>query len=400
MTIFKIDRLGSKGDGICRSGEAMMFVNKVIAGEVVELVHGKLKRIVEPSPERQPAFCQYYDTCGGCKFQHWQHAHYAEWKRNLVVEALRSQGIDAEVSPLIDAHGAGRRRVSLHVRQINGAWVAGFMEAKSHDLVAIDHCPVLVPQLAEAPALAASFGPALGNCDVMITVADNGLDVAIKAERQAANKHIAQFRVIMENYKIMRLALNDEVAAQLTTPTIAIGPAHLQLPVNSFLQATAAGEDELVRMAKSHLSKAKKILDLFCGVGPFTFRLAEIGKVHGIDLDKNAVASLLQATRFVQGLKPITAEARDLFDNPLVPEELNEFDSVIFDPPRAGAETQAKNLAKSKVRRIVSVACDVQSFARDAAILVKGGYKLGQVTPVDQFKYSAHVEIVGSFTRR
>jgi 23S rRNA (uracil1939-C5)-methyltransferase len=128
--------------------------------------------------------------------------------------------------------------------------------------------------------------------------------------------------------------------------------------------------------------------------------LAEIGKVHGIDSDKNAVAALLQATRFVQGLKPITAEARDLFDNPLVPEELNEYDSVIFDPPRAGAENQAKNLAKSKVKRIVAVACDVQSFARDAAVLVKGGYKLGQVTPVDQFKYSAHVEIVASFTRR
>ncbi len=400
MTIFKIDRLGSKGDGIGRSGEAMMFVNKVIAGEVVELAHGKLKRIIETSPERQAAFCQYYDTCGGCKFQHWQPAPYAEWKRNLVTEALRSQGIDAEVSALVDAHGAGRRRVSLHVRQINSAWVAGFMEAKSHDLVAIDMCPVLVPQLAHAPALAASFGPSLGNCDVMITVADNGLDVAIKAERQAANKHIAQFRVIMEKYKIMRLALNDEVVAQLTTPTIAIGPAHIQLPVNSFLQATAAGEDELVRLAKTHLSKAKKILDLFCGVGPFTFRLAEIGKVHGIDSDKNAVASLLQATRFVQGLKPITAEARDLFDNPLVPEELNEYDSVIFDPPRAGAENQSKNLAKSKVKRIVAIACDVQSFARDAAILVKGGYKIGSITPVDQFKYSAHVEIVASFTRR
>ncbi len=400
MTIVKIDRLGSKGDGISRVGDANVFVTKVLAGETVEISQGKLKRVVEPSSERIAAFCKYFDKCGGCKFQHWQHAPYAEWKRSLVVEALRSQGIVTTVDPLIDAHGAGRRRVSLHVRQIGGEWVAGFMEAKSHDLVAIDVCPVLVPQLAGATALAASFGSTLGNCDVMITVADNGLDVAVKAEREAANKHIAQFRLIMEKYKIMRLALNDEVVAQLTMPTIAIGPAHLQLPINSFLQATAAGEDELVRLAKTHFIKAKKILDLFCGVGPFTFRLAEIGKVHGIDSDKSAVASLLQATRFVQGLKPITALARDLFDNPLVAEELNEFDSVIFDPPRAGAEEQCKHLAKSKVKRIVAVACDVQSFARDAAVLIKGGYKIGQVTPVDQFKYSAHVEIVASFTRR
>jgi 23S rRNA (uracil1939-C5)-methyltransferase len=400
MTIVKIDRLGSKGDGIGRVGDANVFVTKVLAGETVETSQGKLKRIVEPSSERIAAFCKYFDQCGGCKFQHWQHAPYAEWKRSLVVDALKSQGIVTTVDPLIDAHGAGRRRVSLHVRQIGGEWVAGFMEAKSHELVAIDICPVLVPQLAGATALAASFGSTLGNCDVMITVADNGLDVAVKAEREAANKHIAQFRLIMEKFKIMRLALNDEVVAQLTMPTIAIGPAHLQLPINSFLQATAAGEDELVRLAKTHFVKAKKILDLFCGVGPFTFRLAEIGKVHGIDSDKSAVASLLQAARFVQGLKPITAAARDLFDNPLVAEELNEFDSVIFDPPRAGAEEQSKQLAKSKVKRIVAVACDVQSFVRDAAILIKGGYKIGQVTPVDQFKYSAHVEIIANFTRR
>lgn len=399
MSILKIERLGNKGDGIGRIGDANVFVTKVLSGETVELVHGKLKRIVEPSTERQDAFCQYYDSCGGCKFQHWKHAPYAEWKRMLVVDALKSQGIDAEVSPLLDAHGAGRRRVSLHVRQINGAWVAGFMEARSHDLVAIENCPVLVPQLKDAPAIAASFGLLLGDSDVMITVADNGLDVAIKAERQAANKHIAKFRIIMEKYKILRLALNEEVVAQLSVPAIVMGAAHVQLPLHSFLQATSEGEQVLARLVKEPLRKAKKILDLFCGVGPFAFRLAEIAKVHAIDLDKNSIANLLQATRFVQDLKPITAEARDLFDNPLVPQELNEYDAVVFDPPRAGAETQVKNLAKSKVKRIVSVACDAQTFARDAAILIKGGYKLGPITPVDQFKYSAHVEIVASFVR-
>ena len=399
MSILKIDRLGNKGDGIGRIGDANVFVTKVLGGETIELVQGKLKRIVEPSPERQDAFCQYYDTCGGCKFQHWKHAPYAEWKRMLVVDALKSQGIEAEVSSLIDAHGAGRRRVSLHMRQINGVWVAGFMEARSHDLVAINSCPVLVPQLNDAPAIAASFGPLLGHSDVQITVADNGLDVAIKAERQASNKHIAQFRTIMEKHNILRLALNEEVVAQLSVPAIVMGAAHVQLPLHSFLQATAAGEAELARLIKEPLRKSKKILDLFCGVGPFAFRLAEIAKVHAIDLDKSSIANLLQATRFVQGLKPITAEARDLFDNPLVPEELNEYDTVVFDPPRAGAETQVKNLAKSKVKRIVAVACDAQTFARDAAILVKGGYKIGQITPVDQFKFSAHVEIVASFVR-
>ncbi len=399
MSIFKIDRIGNKGDGIGQIGEANVFVTKVLSGETVEMVQGKLKRIVEPSPDRQDAFCVYYNSCGGCKFQHWKHAPYAEWKRSLVVDALKSQGIDALVSPLVDAHGAGRRRVSLHVRQINGVWVAGFMEVRSHDLVAIENCPVLVSALKDAPSIASSFGPLLGNSDVMITVADNGLDVAIKAERQASNKHIAQFRMIMEKFNILRLALNEEVVAQLSVPAVAMGAANVQLPLHSFLQATAAGEEELVRLIKEPLRKAKNILDLFCGVGPFTFRLAENAKVHGIDLDKSAIANMLHSTRFVQGLKPITAEARDLFDNPLVPEELNLYDTVVIDPPRAGAENQVKNLAKSKVKRIVSVACDAQTFARDAAILVKGGYKLGAITPVDQFKFSAHVEIVASFVR-
>jgi 23S rRNA (uracil1939-C5)-methyltransferase len=129
-------------------------------------------------------------------------------------------------------------------------------------------------------------------------------------------------------------------------------------------------------------------------------RIAETQKIHAIDLDKPAVAAMLQAMRFTTGLKPLTAESRDLFDNPLVPAELNEFDAVVFDPPRAGAENQARNLAKSKVKRVVAVACDVTSFARDAAILVRGGYKLEKVTPVDQFKYTAHVEIVGVFKRQ
>ncbi|MDE2445673.1 MAG: class I SAM-dependent RNA methyltransferase, partial [Alphaproteobacteria bacterium] len=227
-----------------------------------------------------------------------------------------------------------------------------------------------------------------------------GLDVAIKADRQAANKHIAQFRTIMEQHKILRIALNGEIAAQLQVPAVAMGAAQIQLPINSFLQATATGENELVRLAREPLRKAKSILDLFCGVGPFTFRLAQNAKIHAIDLDKNAVAALLQATRFVQGLKPITAEARDLFDNPMVPEELNVFDAVVFDPPRAGAEAQVRQLAKSKVKQIVAVACDAQTFARDAAILVKGGYTLAEVTPIDQFKYSAHVEVVASFKRQ
>jgi 23S rRNA (uracil1939-C5)-methyltransferase len=399
MTHITIDRIGTKGDGIGNDAGRTIIVNKVLPGEVVDLVGMKVAAIIKASPDRIAPFCKHYDTCGGCKFQHWAHAPYAEWKRKLVVEALQSQGLKCDVDPLVDAHGAGRRRVSLHVRLIDEVWHAGFMEAKSHDLVAIDQCPVLAPQLEKAFKIAASFGPLMGACDVAITVADNGLDVSIKAEREAVAKRIAAFNDIMHQFNIARVSVNGLVAAQLQIPVVAVGKAKVQLPVQSFLQATALGEETLVGLVRAALVKSKKIIDLFCGVGPFTFRIAETHKVHGIDMDKQAVASMQQAARFAIGLKPLTAESRDLFDNPLVPAELDLFDTVVFDPPRAGAEAQARQLAKSKVKKVIAVACDVTSFAKDAAILVRGGYKIERVTPVDQFKYTNHVEVVAVFKR-
>jgi 23S rRNA (uracil1939-C5)-methyltransferase len=399
MTRLIIERVGSKGDGLAEDNGKTIVVGKALPGEDVEFADGKLKTIILPSPERVEAFCNHYQKCGGCKFQHWAQKPYAEWKRNLVVDALRSQGIEFDVSEMVDAHGAGRRRVSLHVRLINGQWQAGYMEAKSHDLVAIDTCPVMVPALAKAPEIAASFGPLMGACDVAITQADNGLDIAIKAERDAIAKRIVAFNDLMHTYNIVRISVNGEAAAQLKVPAINVGKSLVQLPINSFLQATLLGEETLVSLVRVQLVKAKKVLDLFSGIGPFAFRIAETQKVHAIDFDKPAIANVQQSVRFAVGLKPITAEARDLFDNPLVPAELNEFDALVFDPPRAGAENQAKQIAKSKIKRVVAVSCDVISFARDAAILLRGGYKLEKITPVDQFKYTAHVEIVASFKR-
>jgi 23S rRNA (uracil1939-C5)-methyltransferase len=399
MTHLRVERVGSRGDGISIEDGRTFIVGKALPDEEVDFANGKIQSIVTPSPNRIEAFCKHFESCGGCKFQHWAQVPYAAWKRALVQDALRSQGIDIEVEALVDAHGAGRRRVSLHVRQQAGLWVAGYMEAKSHDLVAIASCPVMVPQLHNAPEIAASFGPTMGACDVAITVADNGLDIAIKAERDAVSKRIVAFNDIMQKYNIARICVNGLAAAQLRVPEMKIGAANVQLPIQSFLQATALGEETLATLLREPMKKSKKVLDLFCGLGPFTFRIAETAKVHGIDSDKPAIAALLQAVRFTTGLKPISAEARDLFENPLVPAELNEFDTVVFDPPRSGAEAQAKQLAKSKVKRVVAVACDVISFARDAAILVRGGYKLEKVTPVDQFKYTAHVEIVAVFKR-
>ncbi len=390
-----VERLGQQGDGVAGA----LHIAKVLPGEEIKVVDGRLQSVVRPSPERVVPFCIYFDRCGGCKFQHWAHEPYAKWKRQIVVDALQRVGIDHAVGELIDAHGLGRRRVVLHVRERDGAWHAGFMETKSHTLTEIDLCAVLEPALRDAPLIAAAFGPSLGPCDVAITAADNGLDVAVKAERSAVQRRLLALQDVFQSHKLCRLSVNGETLFSVEPPSVKIGQAQVVLPLNSFLQATRNGEETLALFVVGALKKAKRVADLFCGIGPFTFRLAEMAQIQAIDIDRASVGSLQHAVRHAKGLKPITSEVRDLFRNPLVTQELNEFDAVVIDPPRAGAETQVRNLAKSKVKQVISVSCDAQTFARDARILIDGGYKLTSVTPVDQFKWTAHVEIVGVFNR-
>jgi 23S rRNA (uracil1939-C5)-methyltransferase len=392
-----VDHIGLQGDGVVTLPSGPVFIPKVLQGETVEIVDGKLKRVVTASPQRVSPFCAHFDTCGGCKFQHWAGSPYAAWKRQTAVDALLKQGLDITVAALIDAHGQGRRRVVLHVRESSGIWQAGFMEAKSHDLTAIMRCPVLVPELLDAAQIAGAFGPVLGACDVSITAATNGLDVAVKAERSAVQRRLPKLQLIFEQLGLLRLSVNNEPILTRTQPFVQMGLAQVPLPLQPFLQATKAGEDAIGDLVTDALKKARYVADLFCGIGPFAFRIAERSRVHAVDVDKPSVASLGQAARQSQGLKPMTSEVRDLFRVPLVAQELNEFDAVVLDPPRAGAEGQCRHIAKSKVRRIVYVSCNAQTFARDAKILVNGGYNLKRLTLIDQFKWTPHVELVGEF---
>lgn len=397
--LYHVEKLGQKGDGLVRAGDILLHVPKVLAGEDVDLEMGKLTRIVTPSDERVAPFCHHYDRCGGCKFQHWAEVPYQNWKRNLLIDALAAQNISTDVGPLIDAHGAGRRRVNLHVRETASGWQAGFMEQKSHDVIALAHCPVLVPELNEASLMAAAFGPSLGACDVAVTAADNGLDVSIKAERKIVLRRLEALNEIARRYNILRLSVNGDIHTAAASPEMTIGKARVGLPTTSFLQATSEGERVLAGLVVDAVKSSKHVADLFCGIGPFALRLAERAKVYAADSDKPAIAAVHAALRHTQGLKPVDAEYRDLFREPLTPLELKVFDAVVLDPPRAGAEAQAKQLAKSTVKRVVLVSCDISNFARDAAILTKGGYSLKTVTPVDQFKWTAHLEMVGVFTK-
>ncbi|MGQ0483923.1 MAG: class I SAM-dependent RNA methyltransferase [Hyphomicrobiales bacterium] len=397
----EIAGMGRRGEGIAHGDGGTLFIPYALPGESVRAeVDGERVRIVaieSSSSDRVDPFCKFFTRCGGCQLQHWHEEPYRQWKRGLVVTALKNRGLEAPVAELIDAHGEGRRRVSLHVRRKDGKVLAGFMAARSHDLLDIDRCPILVPALQGATDIARAIGERLGDCDVALTATDTGIDGAVKVERKLAGPVL--HGLAQAELGLARLTVNGDPIATRTTPMVTMGRAKVALPPVSFLQATVAGEAALARLVISAAGRAKKIADLFCGVGPFALRLAETAQIAAFDSDRPAIAALDRARRETSGLKPVTAMARDLVREPLVANELKDFDAVIFDPPRAGAEAQARQLAKSNVGAVIAVACEPASFARDAEILMRGGYALRSVTPVDQFKWSSHVETVAVFQR-
>ncbi|WP_336485311.1 class I SAM-dependent RNA methyltransferase [Methylobacterium nigriterrae] len=400
-----IRRLGARGDGIAEDGTP---VSGALPGERVAITRagsrGDLVAVEEPSLDRVAPFCPYFGRCGGCAAQHLAPGPYAAWKRGLVAQALSQAGIDIEPEPLVLAHGAGRRRITLHVRAPQGRAEAGLMEARSHALVAIDRCPITVPALAPAPEIARALSAPLGHgrkaLDVAVTATGSGLDVDIRGHGPAPDGVRAALVRLAGEHDLARLSLHGDTLVERRPVRLTSGEADLLPPPGGFLQATEAGERALTAEVLAAMDRrTRRVADLFAGCGPFTLALARAHEVHAVEGEAAALAGLDRAVRATAGLRRVTHERRDLFRRPLLAHELNAFDAVVFDPPRAGAQAQAKQLAESKVPRVVGVACDAGTFARDAATLVAGGYRLERVTPVDQFAHSAHVELVGVFGR-
>jgi len=398
-----ITALGRRAEGLARDEGETFLVPYALPGEtiVAEIEGGRanIVRIENASPERVRPFCRYFGVCGGCQLQHWDGKPYAVWKRRLVETALRHHGIEPPVAPLIDAHGTGRRRVSLHVRRNETNVAAGFMQARSHMLLDIERCPILVPALTNATVIARRLGEKLGDCDVALTATGGGMDAAVKAEHRIAEREAPKLASLAAELDLARLTVNGDIVVTRRTPSVRMGRSNVVLPPASFLQATEAGEARLAECVIAAMGRAKSVADLFCGLGPFTLRLAETTRISAFDNDKAAIAALSHAVRATSGLKPVETAVRDLFREPLVANELKPFAALVFDPPRAGAEAQARQIAKSKVKTVVAVSCDPQTLARDAEILVQGGYRVETVTPIDQFKWTSHVEIVALFRK-
>ena len=406
-----IHRLGHRGDGIADTPEGPAFVPYTLPGETVtvEPVPGHpdrrhLVHVEHASHERALPVCKHFGACGGCAMQHWSLAEYHLWKRELVVEALAQAGVIAPVGDIIDAHGQGRRRATLHARRgAKDILEVGFTAPRAHHIVAIDRCPILAPGLdgaiPAAWAIAEILKPTNKPLDIQMTATDSGMDVDVRGSGPLTSGRTTALAAVAEKHKLARVTRHGELAAQAAQPLLKIGRAQVPLPPGAFLQATAEGEATLARLVLDHAGNAKHVADLFCGIGTFALRLAERARVTAADSDAAAIKALQQAAAKTSGLKPVTAQARDLFRRPFMAAELKGYDAVVFDPPRQGAETQARELAKSAVPVVVAVSCDAATFARDARILLDGGYKLAGVTPVDQFRYSFHVEMVGKFVK-
>jgi 23S rRNA (uracil1939-C5)-methyltransferase len=407
----EIVRLGWRGEGIADTPAGPVYVPYVLPGETAEVDpwpgHPDRRRLIKidtASPERIAPICPHFGICGGCALQHWSAARYRDWKRGLVVEALAREGLDVPVDDMIDAHGEGRRRAVFHARRgQRDVLEVGFAALREHHIVAIDRCPILAPALAGAIeaawAIAEALEPTRKPLDIQVTATEAGLDIDVRGSGPLTAPRTTALAGLAERRRLARLTRHGELILQRVPPTLTFGRARVALPAGGFLQATAAGEAALAALVTEACGTAERIADLFAGVGPFALRLAERARVIAADSDEDAMAALKRAAETTSGLKPVAVETRDLYRRPFLAAELKRIDCVVFDPPRPGAEAQARALAASKVATVVGVSCNAVTFARDARLLVEGGYRLTRVTPVDQFRYSPHVELVGRFDR-
>jgi 23S rRNA (uracil1939-C5)-methyltransferase len=418
-----IDALGAEGDGIATLADGgKIFVPLALPGERVR-VHrpasgskAVLDEILTPSPDRVAPVSPHFGACGGCSMQHLALEPYRDWKRGLLVGALAHAGLAADaVGPLVSVPPASRRRATWFARRgADGKVIIGFLARASHDIVDMRECPVLAPPLVALLAplrdLLGRMLPPGGRAEVIANLLDTGIDLLLRMPgalppplRQMLAGFAAQRDLARLSWQAMA---RPGAAASAWEPIVERRPARVQfgkvavaLPPGAFLQATKQAEDILVGEAVAAVAGAKRVADLFSGAGAFTFPLAAQSQVHAVDGDKMLIAALRRAADAAGIGGRITTDVRDLLKRPLVADELKKFDAVVFDPPRAGASSQAGRIAAARIPVVVAVSCNPASFARDAKLLVDGGYTLEKIVPVDQFLWTAHLELVAVFRR-
>lgn len=403
-----IQKLGAQGDGIAEHEGRQVFVPLTLPGETVRAeLSGDRARVVElvtPSPERAQPKCSHYGECGGCSLQHLSDETYAAFKRSQIAQSLSYAGIDAQIAPTIMAPPRSRRRAILAAHRAQGRIEIGFHGRRSHRIVPITDCAVIRPALqALLPGLreiAAIATPPRDALTLAATETLTGIDLALTgAPKNLSADARASLVQAATKLGLARLSLNGEVAAERTAPILRMGNADVTPPPGGFLQASAEAESAMVRLVAEAVAGAKRIVDLFAGAGTFSLPLAAHASVHAVEGELAGLAAIDKASRRTQGIKPVTIEKRDLFRQPLTRLELGKYDAAVIDPPRAGAEAQTRELAASKIGHAAMVSCNAQTFARDLKMMLDAGFRLERLTPIDQFLWSPHIEIVAALRR-
>jgi len=418
-----VGRLSHLGEGTVETPAGRRFVAFTAPGDRVRVRPGKppsraphevplvLDSIVTPSSRRVAPQCPHFGVCGGCAVQHVDAETYAAWKRDLVVQALRHRGFSGvAVDALVNVAPASRRRATLTLRRTGRNAVVGFRRRGSHEIVDVERCPVLRPELQKVLAplralVASSLPEGVGQAE--ITWCENGVDLVVTdlpPPERALRESLARFSGQHGIVRVAWMARHGfvDLIAQHAHPLVRFDGVAVTVPTGAFLQAVVESEEQIVGHVVRAVQKAERVADLFCGLGTIALPLAKDHVVHGVDGDLAMVSALKQAVQNLRGDPPrrLTVEQRDLTRRPLLGEDLRRFEAVVFDPPRAGAPVQAEALAKSRVPTIAAVSCNPATFARDARTLVDGGYKLDRVTPIDQFLWSPHVELVAVLRKK
>jgi 23S rRNA (uracil1939-C5)-methyltransferase len=399
--------LGHGGDGIAETADGRVFVPWTLPGETVEIDRAtrpvSLLGLKTASPDRIDPICRHFGICGGCALQHMERGAYLAWKRQVVADAIAQRGIETEVEPVMPIAEGTRRRAILSAATTPQGFVLGFNRRGTNEIVPIAECPVLVPAIASRLDTLARISKILVDrrrpLRIIVVAADNGLDIAIQGARRVGRPELEALGVLAVDPSLARLTVDNNRIFLNRQPEIRAGDTLLLPEPAGFLQAAMPAEEALAAAVLDHVGGASPVLDLFAGVGTFALRLARRAPVTAVEGDAALRAAITAAANRSKGLKPITTRKRDLFRNPMATIELDAFAAIVFDPPASGARAQVDQIAQSNVPRVAAVSCNPATLARDARLLIDGGYRLTRVRPVDQFLFSAEIEVVAAFER-
>ena len=406
MSLWRVERLGRRGDGVAVGAAGRALAPLTLPGEEIEgeAVDGRIAapRILTPSPDRVRPACAHYRACGGCSLMHASEGFATAWKRQVVEAALAAQGLAAPVEAVHVSPLRSRRRAVLSGRRTKKGALVGFHARASDVIVDLADCHVLRPEITTALPLLRRIVSAGASraAELSLTAIHGpaGLDLAVSGGKPMDADLFQTLAALAEDGDLARLAWDGQPITR-RAPALPMGRAQVVPPPGAFLQATAEGEAALVAAVRDFTAGARRIGDLFAGCGTFSLPLAEVAQVHAVEGLAAPLAALDAGWRAAAGLHRVTTEIRDLARRPLLADEINRLDAIVIDPPRAGAEAQAREIAASNAARIAFVACDPVSFARDARILADGGFALTRLRVVDQFRFSPHVETVAEFRR-